>query len=136
MQVKETGIGGWMRKVGQGVGTLLSRGKKRENEYQCPISEKEIHNRILLRVMCGISKDLYDSDWEDGLEYDLWAQAVIGMTEDGACLRLLSSRASGWWIWSTDENKPQFIPIRHWASHYDCWKRKWKTADESWSVSK
>ena len=95
-----------------------------------------MHNRILLRVMCGISRDIYETEWEDGLEYDLWAQSLIGMTEDGACLRLLSKRASGWWVWSEDQNKPEFISMKNWSSHYNSWKRKWKTSDESYRVSK
>ena len=134
--VKETSIGKWMQKLGRGVGILLFLKRKEKNEYTPPISEREMHNRILLRVMCGISRDIYETDWEDGLEYDLWAQSLMGMTEDGACLRLLSERASGWWVWSEDQNKPEFISMKNWSGHYNSWKRKWKTSDESYRVSK
>lgn len=136
MPAKVTNIGGWMRKLGQKVGMLFLTKEKTKNKYTPPLSQKEIHNRVLLRVMCGISQDIYETEWENGLEYELWSQAVIGMTEDGACLRLLAERAGGWWCWSEDVNKPQFISTKHWTGHYHCWKRKWKTSDESWSQSK
>lgn len=131
VQVKETGIGGWMRRLGRRIGRLLLVKRKSKNQYTPPLSEKEIHNRVLLRVMCGISHDVYDSEWEDGLEYELWAQCIIGMSEDGACLRLLSERAGGWWIWSEEQNKPQFISVRNWSGHYDVWRRKWKKHEDS-----
>ena len=76
--------------------------------------------------MCSISIDLYESEWEEGLEYDLWQQASANITEDGMCLHLLAERAGGWWIWSESSNKPEFISIRNWRAHYDNWSRKWK----------
>lgn len=125
-QVKVINIDGWMQKLGLVVGILLLRKPKEKLKFDLPLAEKEIHNRILLRVMCSISTDLYESEWEEGLEYDLWQQASANITEDGMCLHLLAERAGGWWIWSESSNKPEFISIRNWRAHYDNWSRKWK----------
>lgn len=129
MLAREINTDGWITKLGRKIGTLFSA-KNQKNPVELIISEKEIHNRILLRVMCNVSYEVYETEWEDGLEYDLWLQVLRGNTYDGVCLRYLSEKSGGWWIWSEERNKPEFISIRHWSGHYDCWSRKWKTAKD------
>ena len=124
-QVKVINTDGWIKKIGLAIGTLFSAKRKKANEYDLPINERELDEAILLHLMCNISKINSGSDWNDGLDYTLWEEALDKTSEDGCALWMTANRAKGWWIWDNDSKEPTFISLREWSSHYSNWKRRW-----------
>ena len=127
MRAKATNTDGLIQKLGNAIGRLFSGKKQNPNVLGLPISEKEIDKDILFRLMTGISNIIAESDWEDGLEYDLWDQALNMKGSDGYVLWLSAHRAKGWWIWDSVQGAPKFITLREWSSHYASWRRRWTT---------
>ena len=125
MLVKATNTDGWILKLGHAIGTLFSAKPKSPSEYDLPISQRELDEAILLHMMCNISKTNSGSDWDEGLEYALWEEALEKEDEDGCALWLTAHRAKGWWIWENSLGKPVFISLKEWSSHYASWHRRW-----------
>ena len=127
MRAKATNTDGWIKKLGNAIGRLFSGRKQNPNALGLPMSEKEIDRDILLRVMTGVSNSIANTDWDDGLEYDLWNQALNMKGSDGCIMWLMAHRAKGWWIWNEATGEPKFITLREWSSHYASWRRRWTT---------
>jgi hypothetical protein len=80
---------------------------------------REIHKRILLRVMRDISEEYYCAGWIIGLEHYLWTLALRQNTEEGQILLYCAEVCGGWWAWDDDRGENVFVPLPVWKTIYN-----------------
>lgn len=91
-----------------------------------------LYVRELLRmILRDYSQYHWSNFWIDGLEYDLWSFVCgdsITMWDSGFGRGLqpddrdrlfdLSVKVDGWFMWSAEENKEVFVPMKKWLKLY------------------
>jgi hypothetical protein len=80
---------------------------------------REIHKRILLRVMRDISEEQYSAGWIIGLEHYLWTLALRQNTEEGQILLYCAEVCGGWWVWDDERGENVFVPLPVWKTIYN-----------------
>jgi hypothetical protein len=80
---------------------------------------REIHRKILLRVMHNLSEEYYGAGWIVGLEHYLWHMALRQSTEEGQILLYCAETSGGWWMWDDSQGGPLFVPLAVWRTAYN-----------------
>ena len=78
---------------------------------------REIHRKILLRVMHNLSEEYYGAGWIVGLEHYLWHMALRQSTEEGQILLYCAETSGGWECFRT---KCRFISRRKTITRSSC----------------
>jgi hypothetical protein len=123
VQAKETGIVGWIRRLGRGIGTRFL-GRSPVKPDMTPEEERQLNARLLRLVAADLSEKYYASARVVGVEEFLWRMAVEGAREDGKLLMYLARRANGWWVWDDLARAEVLIPL-------DVWIRTHKTHEDT-----
>ncbi len=119
-QAKATGIVGWIRTLGRGVGRLFGASPKPVNPLGLsPEDERRLHGRLLRLVMADLSEKYYSARHMMGIENSLWKIAEEGRREDGKMLMYLAVKANGWWVWDELARAEVLVPL-------DAWKRMYR----------
>ena len=79
---------------------------------------REIHKRILLRVMRDLSEEHYCAGWIIGLEHYLWTLALRQNTEERQILLYCAEACGGWWMWDDERGENVFVPLPIWKTLY------------------
>lgn len=124
LRAKATAIVQWIKRLGIGIGKRSSETKPADLP-PCGVAAKgklqgkEIHRKILLRVMRDLSEQYYGCGWIVGLEHYLWTLALRQDTEEGQILLYCAEMSGGWWMWDDKQDAAVFVPLPIWRSAYN-----------------
>ena len=91
----------------------------KRNSSKGKLQGREIHRKILLRVMHNLSEEYYGAGWIVGLEHYLWHMALRQSTEEGQILLYCAETSGGWWMWDDSQGGPLFVPLAVWRTAYN-----------------
>lgn len=102
---------------------------------ECQKSQDPQSAYALVNLMSDISERYMCAGWCMGTEFALWnimhdhkilKDRIWGMGEitlkDLNSLQELSQKSNGWWIWSEDEPREQFLSLSEAKKYFEQWK--------------